>query len=174
MHTSYDEDQYMRCEVCGEEIQGEPQRRVIEGAKMVVCGRCASFGSGDWSPSRPTRPRRRLRRSTPTVRRKSDVEQAEELEVVEDYGNKIKRARQKAGMKVEDLARKIQEKESLIKKMEKEDFEPTPRLAEKLKRVLNIELMERVETTSGPVITQPRGPRTLGDLIKIKEVEEEE
>jgi putative transcription factor len=161
----------MRCEVCGQEIRGEPLRRVIEGAKMIVCGRCAGFGSGDWSPINSSQPRRRMRRSV--VRRKSEIEQAEELELINDYGKTIKRARQKANMTIEDLARKTQEKESVIKKLEKEDFHPNPYLAKKLKRVLGIEIMEKVEIGSGPILSKPLGSRTLGDLVKIKEPEEE-
>lgn len=161
----------MRCEVCGQEIRGEPRRRVIEGAKMIVCGRCTHYGSGDWSPISSNRPRRRSRRSN--ARRKSEVEQAEELGLVVNYGKIIKTARQKKKMSVEDLARKIQEKESVIKKLEKEDFHPNPYLAEKLKRVLGIEIMEKVETGAGPVLSKPLGSRTLGDLIKFKEIDED-
>ena len=161
----------MRCEVCGQEIRGEPRRRVIEGAKMVVCGRCTHYGSEDWSPISSNRPRRRNRRSV--VRRKSEVEQAEELELVVDYGKIIKTARQNAKMSVEDLARKIQEKESVIKKLEKEEFNPNPSLARKLQRVLGIEIMEKVENSSGPILSRPLGTRTLGDLIRFKEVDEE-
>jgi putative transcription factor len=161
----------MRCEVCGQEIRGEPRRRVIEGAKMVVCGRCTHYGSEDWSPISSNKPRRRNRRSV--TRRKSEVEQAEELELVVDYGKIIKTARQNAKMSVEDLARKIQEKESVIKKLEKEEFNPNPSLARKLKRVLGIEIMEKVENSSGPILSRPLGTRTLGDLIRFKEVDEE-
>jgi putative transcription factor len=144
---------------------------VIEGAKMIVCGRCTHYGSDDWSPISANKPRRRNRRSV--VRRKSEVEQAEELELVVDYGKMIKTARQKAKMSVEDLARKMQEKESVIKKLEKEEFNPNPSLAKKLRRVLGIEIMEKVETTSGPILSRPLGTRTLGDLIGFKEMDEE-
>lgn len=164
----------MRCEVCGQEIRGEPRRRVIEGAKMVVCGRCAQFGSEEWSPNQSKTPiKRTTRRSSPRPRR-NYVEEAEELVLVDNYGEKIRKARQKAGFTVEDLSRKINEKESFIKKLEKEDFSPTPRVREKLKRTLGIELIERAESVSGPVLSGPRGPLTLGDMIKIKEPKEKE
>lgn len=164
----------MRCEVCGQEIRGEPRRRIIEGAKMIVCGRCAQFGSEEWSPQQSRTPQRRPTRRTSPRPRRNYVEEAEEMVLVENYGAKIRKARQKAGFTVEDLARKINEKESVIKKLEREDFTPTPRVREKLKRTLSIKLMERVESVSGPVLSGPRGPLTLGDMIKIKETKEKE
>jgi len=161
----------MRCEVCGREIRGEPFRRVIEGAKLMVCAQCAPLGSMEWSPAKPTTRARRTR--TPRPRPRSEVEAAEQLSLVEDYGAKIRRARQKMGMTVEDLAKKISEKESVIKKLEREELNPNVTLVEKIRRALNIELMERVETPAGPILAKPGGPRTLGDILKMKQSDQE-
>ncbi len=72
-------------------------------------------------------------------------------------------------MTVEDFARKISEKESVVKKLEKEDMNPPLNLVRKIQRELNINILEEAETSSGTVLTRPMGPRTLGDLIKIKD-----
>jgi putative transcription factor len=164
----------MRCEVCGQEIRGEPRRRIIEGAKIIVCGRCAQFGSGDWFQIQSPKYGNKNKYPSPPRRRQSEVEEAELFEIVEDYGEKIRKAREKVGVTVEELARTINEKESIIKKLEKEEFIPTPKLREKLKRTLGIELMERVEQVSGPISSKPRGLITLGDMIKIKEINEDD
>lgn len=160
----------MRCEVCGDEIRGQPHRRIIEGGRMTVCGRCASFGTSEWSPSMP----RERPRGRPAPRRpRSEVEAAETLGMVDDYGAKIRKARQGMGMTVEDFARKINEKESVIKKLEQEELTPNNKLVTKVNRALNIQLMERATTTTGPVLSRPIRSRTLGDLVDLKKQDEE-
>jgi putative transcription factor len=154
----------MRCEVCGTEIRGQPYHRIIERGRMTVCGRCAKFGSGDWDPRRP-----QLRQRQPSTPRhpRSDVEAAEVLEPVEDYGAKIRKERQKRKISVEDFARMISEKESVVKKLEKEELNPDRKLARKIKNALNIDILEVGAPTSVPTRTRPTGGRTLGDLLKL-------
>lgn len=166
----------MRCEVCGREIRGPPYYRVIEGGKLTVCSQCSRFSSEEWDPKRPEARRSPTRRRTaqPKPRKRSDIETAESLELVEGYGMVIKKARQKTGMTVEDFAKKISEKESVVKKLEKEDMNPPLNLVRKIQRELNINLLEEAETGSGTVLTRPMGPRTLGDLIKIKDATKKE
>ena len=161
----------MRCEVCGREIRGPPFYRVIEGGKLTVCSQCSRFSNEEWDPKRPEARRSPTRRRSaqPQPRKRSDIEAAESLELVDGYGMVIKKARQKTGMTVEDFAKKISEKESVVKKLEKEDMNPPLDLVRKVQRELNINLLEEAETGSGTVLTRPMGPRTLGDLIKIKD-----
>ncbi|MGD2200455.1 MAG: multiprotein bridging factor aMBF1 [Candidatus Bathyarchaeota archaeon] len=162
----------MRCEVCGEEIRGKPHRRIIEGGKMTVCGRCASFGSADWTPNKP---QRRLRRTRRQPRRpRSDVEAAEVMELVSDYGVLIRKARRGKDWTVEDFAKEIQEKESVIKKLEKEDLNPDEKLIRKLEAALSIKLLEAAEPTAAPVTRRASTGRTLGDIWKLSQTEEEE
>jgi len=152
----------MRCEVCGREIRGPPFRRVIEGARMTVCAQCARFGTADWTPSTSrARPRRRQPRD--------EVEALEGLELVEDYGEKIRKARQRMRMTVEDLGRKIGEKESVIKKLEREELVPDRKLAQKLRNALKIELLVAGETPSAPRLSRPSSGRTLGEIIKLSQ-----
>ena len=167
---------HMRCEVCGREIRGEPFYRVIEGGRLVVCGICAKFSKEEWDPKTPVSRRRQTRRRSaqPSPRRRSDVEAAESLELVEDYGMIIKKARQAKGWTVEDFARRINEKESVVKKLEKEDLNPPLDLVRKLQRELGVNLLVEAEDGGAPLIGKPLGPRTLGDLIKIKDPDKEE
>ncbi len=168
----------MRCEVCGREIRGQPYYRIIEGAKMTVCGQCAQFGSKEWDPNKPKGRsiRRRPTRTARTSRPRSEVEAAEQMELVDDYGELIRKTRQKKGLTIEDFAKKLNEKESVLKKLEKEEFNPPMNLIEKVSRELNIKLLEPSSggTVMGAVLTRPMGPRTLGDLIQLKTEEEDE
>jgi uncharacterized protein (TIGR00270 family) len=77
-------------------------------------------------------------------------------------------------MLVEDFAKKLNEKESVVKKLEKEQLNPSMTLIKKVESELGIKLLELAPTASGPVMTKPMGPRTLGDMIKIKENKNEE
>lgn len=166
----------MRCEVCGREINGLPYYRVIEGGKLTVCSQCSKFSDQEWDPKTPqARTGTTRRRSAqPKPRRRSDIEAAESLELVDGYGMIIKKARQKRGISVEDFAKKINEKESVVKKLEKEDMNPPTDLIRKVQRELGINILEEAETSKGVVLTRPMGPRTLGDLIKIKDSTEKE
>jgi putative transcription factor len=163
----------MRCEVCGAEIRGEPYYRIIEGGRMTVCGRCARFGTTDWDPSRPQVRRTSVR---PAPRRpRNELEAAEVMELVADYGIIIKKARQKKGLSVEDFARMINEKESVVKNLEREEFTPDPKLVRKIRNTLHIELFEAPETgTRTQVTSRPTSRRTLGDLLKETEKTEDD
>jgi putative transcription factor len=156
----------MQCEVCGSEIRGRPSYRIIEGGRMTVCARCADFGSRDWDPRQRSAPRRRLQRRTQP---RNEVEAAEVLELVEDYGTKIRKARQARRMTVEDLAKKINEKESVIKKLEKEELSPDRNLVRKIKNSLGLEILVLGEATpisvGGKVVTG----RTLGEIMKMSQ-----
>jgi putative transcription factor len=165
----------MRCEVCGLEIYGQPYYRIIEGGRMTVCSRCSNFGSGSWDPKKPQAiPRRRSARVSSRPRSRSEIDVAEQLELVDNYGMLIKKTRQKKGMTIEDFAKKISEKESVIKNLEKGQFNPPTSLVKKLERELGIKLMEVSTITNTQVLTRPIGARTLGDMIKIKTPKDEE
>jgi putative transcription factor len=166
----------MRCEVCGREIFGEPYYRIIEGGRMTVCSRCSSFGSADWDPKKPRTSTRRRRTPAGTrPRPRSEIDVAEQLLLFDDYGILIKKARQKKSISIEDFAKKINEKESVIKKLEKSQMNPPTNLVRKIERELGIKLYDSSPVTRGTqVLSRPRGPRTLGDLIKIKPQKEKE
>lgn len=103
------------------------------------------------------------------------MEAAETLGMVDDYGAKIRKARQKMGMNVEDFARKINEKESVIKKLEKEELNPDRKLIQKIKNALKIELLEVGETpVAARVARRASTGRTLGDIWKNSQSEAED
>ena len=66
-------------------------------------------------------------------------------ELVDDYGRVIRRAREASGMSHEDLALKIKEKASLLKKIEREAIVPEDKVRKKLERTLQITLTEELE-----------------------------
>lgn len=166
----------MRCEVCGREILGQPHRRIIEGAKLTVCSRCSSFGASDWSPNKPNI--KNTERSSVLTRsdrgvpsrppRRDAVEVLEQTTFVDNYGSLIRKSRQKLGLTEKDLAMKMQEKESVIKKLEKEELTPDTKLVQKIRQILGVNILEQTESPKVHILTKPTNARTLGDLIKIE------
>jgi putative transcription factor len=165
----------MRCEVCGREILGQPYRRVIEGAKLTVCSRCAVFGTSDWTPGKPTPPRAPSQQAAPAPVRqvqrrppRDDVAAVEQFELVENYGATIRKARQRHGFTEKDLAMRMQEKESVVKKLEKQELTPDNRLIAKIKKHLGVDIVERAETTKAQILAKPTGEKTIGDLMRLE------
>ena len=140
---------------------------------MTVCGRCARYGSGDWDPRQVLLPMQRSRPAQPR-RPRNDLEAAETLELVEKYGELIRKKRQKMKISVEDFARMISEKESVVKKLEQEELMPSSKLITKIRRALNIELLERGEAPSRmQMATKASGARTLGDIMKLTQTDKD-
>ena len=151
-----------RCEVCGRKIEGEVYRRVIEGAKLIVCRRCAKYGEASWEPeARPRRPKVHARRLKP----RSFLDEVERYRVIEGYGRVVKEARERMGLTPKELAERLGEKESVVKRIEREELVPDMVLVGKLRTVLKVELLAPSEETSPPVQPKLKRP-TLGELLK--------
>lgn len=153
----------MECEVCGKEIKGKGFKVIIEGSEVTVCARCRDLGV--------TKPVSRVshqgvkkvilkKKSTP-----SKIEFTEEL--LDNYHLIIKREREKRGWSQEVLAKKIQEKASLIRKIESGEITPEPEVIEKLERLFDIKLREKVPEVKIDLKKSNLTP-TLGDIVVIK------
>lgn len=170
----------MNCEVCGRRIIGKPYKAIIEKARLVVCKDCATLGSISWElktpkPSKPVtrKPREQLRQPK-TQKRQSAFEPA--LELVADFGTRIRRARESHGFSHEDLGKRINEKISVIRRLESQKMKPNTKLAEKLQHALKIQLLAQVTEEKPPkgllAAEPPARSFTLGDLMKSKEESE--
>ena len=173
----------MRCEVCGRKIFGKSYKVMIEGAKLTVCGKCAKHGTIIWEEKKPkpVKPRTRApaRRSPLRTKSKETPQVAVEstLELIEDFDAKIRQAREKMGLSHEDLGTKINEKVSLLKKIETGKMTPDNKLATKLEYALKIKLLVEAsqEKLSQAEIAKPVSRElTLGDLIQMNKKKAEE
>ena len=142
----------MNCEMCGKET--ELYTASIEGATMKVCPNCAGHGKVLQRPKPvPKKTKRKIAAPVP-------AEPAVEVvaAVVDDYAKLIKDARSKTGMTQKDFAKKINEKESLLHKMETGGFKPSIPLAKKLE----IGLDDIIVAEPGPALASHGGPKLLG------------
>lgn len=170
----------MQCEVCGRKIIGKQYKAIIEGAIMLVCNECAHYGSRSWeaetAPKPKPMPAPKPRLVSPPVPSVQKTVQEAALELVEDYPKRIRQAREKLGLTHEDLGRKINERVSLLKKIETGKMTPTQSLAEKLQHVLRIKLLAPAADVKVPqkalAAAKTRQEITLGDLIKERKSKE--
>ena len=105
------------CERCG---RGARLQLVdIAGAQMYVCPDCARFGKVIKEKKEAPAPSRPLYRSSNPRPPKKDALSRREKELADDYHLRIQRAREKKGWSREDLGRKINERVSVISKLER-------------------------------------------------------
>lgn len=157
----------MECEICGTDIKGNPIRVIVEGTVLDVCSKCAHYGKPQdkWTPvSRKMAPTERV---IVTHRPKRDAFDKLEDEILPDYARVIKKARESQGLTIEDLASKMMEKATLIRKIEREELVPEDTVRKKLETTLNIKLTERVSSQDQRGGGFIRGT-TLGDVAIIR------
>lgn len=177
----------VQCEMCGTETS-TPTTIKIEGAELDVCDSCselgtevrtqdASSGSTKYSTSSSSGTSDSgadggsgsSGSSGGRSRRRSDM--FDEMdEIASDYDQRIRQAREAAGLSQEDLASDLNEKASLIRKLERGDMLPSDSVQTKLERKLDISLSEGVsdddtEWEGG----SSTGSYTLGDVVTRKD-----
>jgi putative transcription factor len=157
----------MECEICGTEVKGNPIRVTVEGTILDVCSKCAHYGKPQdkWTPvSRKMAPTERV---IVTHRPKRDAFDKLEDEILPDYAQVIRKAREVQGLTIEDLASRMMEKATLIRKIEREELVPEDTVRKKLETTLNIKLTERVSSQDQQGGGFIRGT-TLGDVAIIR------
>jgi putative transcription factor len=169
----YPEGEDMLCELCGAEV---PRTKLVmvEGAAVNVCGKCEKFSSSAAVKTKDGEvvlPDVAQRLDSREKRRKErDIYQTPgEKELVTDYSERIRMARQKMGMNQEELGRLINEKKGVIVNLENGSMIPNDKLISTLCRTLNITLMEVPQEAEEQKKAEYSRGLTLGDFIKVKE-----
>jgi len=170
----------MRCEVCGRKIHSSPITAVIEGARLTVCVECSKHGKivtqDEYTPK--PKPLGKPSAHIPIMAQKKKTEIKVEItqEIIEDYTTKIRQAREKLGLTHEDLAKRINEKTSVIGKLETGKISPSNILATKLEHALKIKLLTPITEEKTPMQMPKTANRelTLGDLIQFDNKSSEE
>lgn len=164
----------MQCEICGSD---SPKLRLIEieGSQLLACFSCASSGKiieEDISRSKE----KKLSRMDAVVRKKEQRPFSAKkldlgLDIVDDYGSRVRKARNSKGLTRKELAKKLFEKESIIEKIEKGSFKPSDKLIEKIEKFLKISLrgeFSEEETNTDFSETASDERLTLEHFIKKK------
>ena len=151
----------MLCEVCGRAIE-RPIEAKIEGAKMLVCTGCAKFGSAKVNQA----PKPAFGKPKKFSRGPSHKPKQRDLETLDDFGDIIRGARERKGMKREDLGRVINEKASVISRLESGTMVPDTKLARKIEQALDIKILGVLEGGDFERSDHSSGGLTIEDLIK--------
>ena len=92
------------------------------------------------------------------------------LELVKGFGKLIREAREVAGLDHDELGRRINEKTSVLKKLEAQKMRPDNKLAGKLQYALKIKLLEPISAVEVPQNLKSRPSPlkglTLEDYVK--------
>jgi len=170
----------LRCEVCGRKIFGKPFKVIIEGAKLTVCRECSKHGTTVWEEPKPEavlpRPKTTLHPSKVQSKKTPETTVDTSLELIENFDSKIRLAREKLGLSHEELGKKINEKVSVLRKIETGKIKPDNVLATKLEHSLKIKLFvpaAKEEVTKAKIPKLATRELTLGDLIQLNKKNEE-
>ena len=143
------------CEICG---SNAIKKAEIDGAIINVCSECVKYGKTVAGHVKI--------RTKPT----KDINSSRYIDP--KYSELIKDAREKREMKIDELAKKINEKESVISSLERGHLSPSFNLAKKLENFLEIKLIleynEEFHSSKG----KRDNSLTIGDVVDLGELDD--
>jgi putative transcription factor len=168
--------------MCGQEIYARPIKIEIEGAVLEVCPSCAKHGK-KVTEQKPTRPRSSTQpitqRRTATPRYSSPSSSKSVIakggkELVSDYHERIRLARQKMKLSQKDVSIQTKISISELQSIETGKMRPPDKIIEKLEKFFEIKITEEVKAYRPQ--DQKKGPsfQTLGDIVVIKKKNDED
>ena len=151
----------------------------VEGAELELCDDCKGFGTEVRTESTESTS---TKYSTSSSSSSSDTSSSssssssssgrrrdmfDEMDTVaSDFDERIREARESAGLTQEDLADRLNEKASVIRKLERGDHLPSDRVQKKLEKALGISLVEGQDVDDSEWSSDSSGTMTLGDVVK--------
>lgn len=169
--------------MCGAET-ADPTTIQTEGTKLEVCSNCVEFGtvlhdeerekstSESSSSSSDSGSGSKTKQSPSTSRSSSSPSHDDPFDdmgtLAPDYDQRVRNARENAGMKQEELADELNEKLSLIRKIERGDMRPNEEVRGKLESALGVSLTEEVGGEEWET-EDSSGGYTVGDIIERKD-----
>jgi putative transcription factor len=134
---------------------------------LEVCSNCARFGT----PVTKDQERKGspiLERLERKQYRPKDIYEKDVDVLVGDFSSRIRDARMRMDLSQEDLGKRLNEKWSVINKLETGDMRPDDKLVAKLEKTLSIKLREKF--TPSKVEKKTTGQAlTIGDLLREAE-----
>jgi putative transcription factor len=154
----------MICELCGS-LEGKGFRVRLEGTVINACARCAAGKEVVGEVEQP-KPKKKPSLAAPAVAESFDV--VGENELVDEFGPKIKAARERIGLTQEELGKAINESHSVVHRMELGRYEPSEAMARKIERKLGIRILTKHQDVE--VAAKAGGGKevTLGDVVVLR------
>jgi putative transcription factor len=149
----------MLCEMCGKEVPLTSRVR-LEHSVLALCPNCARFGTPvDPVPApaaetptgaSPFRPGLGISRPTGTRRRLEErdlYQEIGELELVPEWNKRIRLAREALQWTPEEFGKRLNEKKSIVLKIESGSFRPPDALVRRIEHLLRVRLRAEPEPT---------------------------
>ena len=174
-----------QCEMCGAE-QSSLTTTKVEGAELELCEDCVDFGTAvETQASSSTSTKYSTGGSSSSSASSSSSSQSSASggssggrrrdmfddmdEIAGDYDERIRTAREEEGLSQEELANELNEKASLIRKLERGDVLPSDDVRRKLEGRLDISLVEGAADEDDEWSGGGGTTTTLGDVVERKE-----
>jgi len=151
----------MMCDLCGKSVDAL-SKTLVEGVAMDLCSLCTKYGKVLRAPA-PTKKQQAARNEL------HETPELPEDHLVADYNLVLKKAREKLGMTQEDFAKHINERVSIVQKVERKEFEPTIAAARRWEKVLHVKFVEKgnpASEESSPTHASSKEGLTLGDFVR--------
>ncbi|MFX1454202.1 MAG: multiprotein bridging factor aMBF1 [Promethearchaeota archaeon] len=172
-------DNVKECQICGSIIWGKGHKVLLEGAKIIVCYNCAQHGTKIHEPTSYTYGKKPVKNKPSVTPRtpKFISPDIEEYEIVADYAEIVRNTRSKLGLNQDQFAQKLNEKPSLIRRIETGKTEPTVKLAQKMQKIYQIQLLTKSDDTKSVIqeskFMKKSSGSSLGDIAFIKKKKKE-
>jgi len=148
------------CELCGKDTDSLKKAK-IEGANLKVCDSCAEMGETMDSGGKSKKTKKKKKKSRSSKRNRKTL--------APNYGDIVKQAREDEKLSITEVADDLNEKESVIKKIEGEDLKPDKSLASKLSKKFDIDLYTNAEVSNVDTESGDTRKATLGDVAEVKD-----
>jgi putative transcription factor len=162
------------CPICGGKIWGGGQKILIEGAKITVCQSCAHHGKKIITKTKKTTKSKLTSSKTKTTKNKQAFKTSNILEpsveIVSDYPKRLRNIRAKNNLTQEQFAQKLNEKPSLLRRIEAGKVEPSLELAKRIEKMYNVSLLkdvDEIQVDTKKFMKKSSGS-SLGDIAFIK------
>ena len=174
-----------QCEMCGAD-EASLTTTKVEGAELELCENCQGFGTTvETQQSSSSTSKYSTSSSSGTsgssggstggstgsggsTRRKKDMFDDMD-EIASDYDDRIRDGRESLGLTQEELANQLNEKASLIRKLERGDILPSDDVQDKLEKKLEITLTEGADVDDTEWSSGSGQSMTLGDVVERKD-----
>lgn len=140
----------MICEMCGKDVTSLTAVRV-ESSVLQLCADCAKFGQAISPPPGPvpnargrdpeyTEPRGTVAYRPRRTEERDVFSDMPEMELASDWFKQIRQHRERLGWTPEEFGKRLNEKKSLVLKVESGSFRPPDATLRKIERLLKVRL----------------------------------
>lgn len=132
------------CEICGIQIIDHGERVYVEGNLLTVCKACSKRGKPSNNPQNiqsklPARPKK--------IEKADKISFEDSVILVKNFSEVIRNSRMSKLLTHEQLGLLINERASLLRKLESGSLKPDEELTKKLERFFRIDLYTEVDSS---------------------------